>query len=121
VPVANLLEAFVDVVGNKIIKNDKVNGYLSTAEFNFIDYIIKIEDFNVDIAIKLLEILSFTFLNKPFLAKTVTEPMLKLISKFKDDSKVTEIVLKTIVPQSLAKLLGIKKEETLKLSSSPLT
>jgi len=52
----------------------------------------------VDIAIKLLEILSFTFLNKPFLAKTVTEPMLKLISKFKDDSKVIEIVLKTIVP-----------------------
>jgi hypothetical protein len=50
-------------------------------------------------------------LNKPFLASAVTEPILKLIAKFKEDSSVSEIILKTIVPQSLAKLLGIKKEE----------
>jgi hypothetical protein len=37
------------------------------------------------------------------------------------EPSVKEIVLRTIVPQALAKILGIKKEEQLKLSSSPLT
>ena len=72
-------------------------------------------------AIKILELLTFVFLNKPFLAKAAAEPILKIIAKFKKDDKVSELILKTIVPQSLAKLLGIKKEEMLKLSASPLT
>jgi len=98
VPVSSLLESFIDVLGNKIMKNDKVNGYITTAEFQFIDYVVKHETFSIEIGLKLLEILSFVFLNKPFLSKAVTEPILKLISKFKEESSVSEIVLKTIVP-----------------------
>ena len=47
VPVTQLLEAFIDVLSSKIIKNDKVNGYLNSSEFKFVDYVIKHEDFSV--------------------------------------------------------------------------
>jgi hypothetical protein len=85
-------------LSNKIIKNEKVNGYLTTAEFKFIEYVIKHETLSVETGLKLLEILSFVFLNKPFMSKPISELILCVIKNFKEESRVSEIVLKTIVP-----------------------
>jgi hypothetical protein len=84
---------------------------MTTPEFKFITYCVSHEKFGLEVSTKILEMLAYIYVNRPFVARLAAVPMIKLIQVFMTDPAIKESVMKNIVPQSLAKILGIKKEE----------
>ena len=110
IPIARMVEPFIDLLQDKMQRNTKLSGYISTAEFNFVTHVINHEKFSDRICNQLLDLLTFVYLNRPFLAQAASVPLLKLITQFKLNSKVVEIV-EFIVKMSLAKILDTKQDE----------
>ena len=67
IPITRMVEPFIDLLTENV-HNTKLHGYISTAEFNFVTHVINHEKFIPEIGVKLLELLAFVYLNRPFLA-----------------------------------------------------
>ncbi len=80
-PASILIDPFVDILIDKVQKNPKINGYISTVEFSFLQHIITHEKISTDLSLKLLRLFYFVIVTKPFLAHYTFDLLFELISK----------------------------------------